>query len=38
MLIGEVVGSVVATQKDQRMEALKLLVVRVHDHENQPTE
>ena len=38
MLIGQVVGSVVATQKDQRLEALKLLVVRVHDHENHPTE
>jgi ethanolamine utilization protein EutN/carbon dioxide concentrating mechanism protein CcmL len=38
MLIGQVVGSVVATQKDQRLEALKLLVVQVHDHENQPTE
>lgn len=38
MLIGHVVGSVVATQKDERMAALKLLVVRVHDHANQPTE
>ena len=38
MLIGEVVGSVVATQKDERMTALKLLVVRVRDHENHPTE
>ena len=38
MLIGKVVGSVVATQKDARLAALKLLVVRVHDHENRPTE
>ena len=38
MLIGEVVGSVVASQKDERLESLKLLVVRVHDHENRPTE
>lgn len=38
MLIGRVVGSVVATQKDARMEALKLLVVQVHDQENRPTE
>ena len=38
MLIGQVVGSVVATQKDERLEALKLLVVRVHDHQNAPTE
>lgn len=38
MLIGRVVGSVVATQKDARMEALKLLVVQVHDHENRPTD
>jgi microcompartment protein CcmK/EutM len=34
MLIGQVVGSVVATQKDERMHTLKLLVVRVHDHQN----
>lgn len=38
MLIGRVVGSVVATQKDERLEALKLLVVQVHDHENRPVE
>lgn len=38
MLIGRVVGSVVATQKDQRLEALKLLVVQVHDHENHATD
>jgi microcompartment protein CcmK/EutM len=38
VLIGQVVGSVVATQKDERLGALKLLVVRVHDHENKPAE
>jgi ethanolamine utilization protein EutN/carbon dioxide concentrating mechanism protein CcmL len=38
VLIGTVVGSVVATQKDERMGALKLLVVRVLDHQNRPTE
>jgi len=38
MLIGQVVGSVVATQKEERLTALKLLVVRVHDPENRPTE
>ena len=38
MLIGQVVGSVVASQKDERLAALKLLVVRVHDQENRPTE
>jgi len=37
MLIGQVVGSVVATQKDPGLAALKLLVVRVHDQENRPT-
>jgi ethanolamine utilization protein EutN/carbon dioxide concentrating mechanism protein CcmL len=37
MLIGQVVGSVVATQKEERLVALKLLVVRVHDQENRPT-
>jgi len=38
MLIGQVVGSVVATQKDERLETLKLLVVQVHDHRNQATD
>ncbi len=37
MLIGKIVGSVVATQKDEKLEGRKLLVVQVHDHENQPT-
>jgi len=31
MLIGKVVGSVVATRKDEKLENLKLLVVQVHD-------
>lgn len=38
MLIGQVVGSVVASQKDERLAALKLLIVRVHDESNSPTE
>ena len=36
MLIAKVVGSVVATRKDEKLENLKLLVCQVHDHENQP--
>ena len=36
MRIGKVVGSVVATQKDERLEALKLLVVQVYSHEHEP--
>ncbi len=31
-------GSVVASQKDEKLEGLKLLVVQVHDHENTPKE
>lgn len=38
MLIGRVVGSVVATRKDEKLENLKLLVVQVHDPQNQPTD
>ena len=38
MLIGEVVGSVVSTRKDEQLEAFKLLVVQVHDHANKPKE
>lgn len=38
MQIGKVVGSVVATQKDDRLAQLKLLLVQVHDHENKPRE
>lgn len=36
MLIGRVVGSVVATRKDEKMENRKLLLVQVHDHNNKP--
>ena len=36
MLIGKVVGSVVATQKDEKLESLKLLVLQIHDHQNLP--
>ena len=38
MLIGKVVGSVVATRKDEKLENLKLLVVQVHDQANEPTD
>jgi ethanolamine utilization protein EutN/carbon dioxide concentrating mechanism protein CcmL len=36
MLIGKVVGSVVATQKDEKLVDRKFLVVQVHDHTNAP--
>jgi ethanolamine utilization protein EutN/carbon dioxide concentrating mechanism protein CcmL len=36
MLIGKVVGSVVATRKDEKLENRKLLLVQVHDHKNAP--
>jgi microcompartment protein CcmK/EutM len=36
MLIGRVVGSVVATRKDEKLEDRKLLVVQVHDQANRP--
>lgn len=36
MLIGKVVGSVVATRKDEKLANLKLLVVQVHDQANKP--
>jgi microcompartment protein CcmK/EutM len=38
MLIGKVVGSVVATQKDEKLEGRKFLLVQVHDHHNEPTQ
>jgi len=36
MLIGKVVGSVVATRKDEKLEHQKLLLVQVHDQNNKP--
>ena len=36
MLIGEVVGSVVSSRKDEQLESFKLLVVQDRDHSNQP--
>jgi ethanolamine utilization protein EutN/carbon dioxide concentrating mechanism protein CcmL len=36
MLIGKVVGSVVATRKDEKLQSQKLLVVQVHDQNNKP--
>jgi microcompartment protein CcmK/EutM len=38
MLIGQVVGSVVATQKDEKLANRKLLLVQVHDLNNEPKE
>ena len=38
MKIGKVVGSVVATQKDDKLENVKLLVVQVHSHQNESTD
>ena len=38
MLIAKVVGSVVATRKDDKLEQQKLLVCQVHDHNNAPVE
>jgi ethanolamine utilization protein EutN/carbon dioxide concentrating mechanism protein CcmL len=36
MLLGRVVGTVVATRKDEKLEGLKLLIVQVHDVQNKP--
>ena len=36
MLIGKVVGSVVATQKDERLGGLKLLVVQACSQDGEP--
>ena len=36
MLIGKVIGSVVATQKDEKLEGRTLLVVQVHNQQNKP--
>ena len=36
MLIAKVVGSVVATRKDEKLEQQKLLVCQVHGHDNSP--
>jgi len=38
MLIGNVVGSVVATQKDEKLTGHKLLLVQKHDHRNEATQ
>lgn len=38
MIIGKVIGSVVATQKDDKMRDLKFLIVQRHDHNNKPIE
>ena len=36
MMIAKVVGSVVATQKDEKLENCKLLIVQVHDPQGKP--
>jgi ethanolamine utilization protein EutN/carbon dioxide concentrating mechanism protein CcmL len=38
MLIGKVVGSVVATRKDEKLSNQKLLLVQVHDQQNKAKE
>lgn len=38
MLIGKVVGSVVSTRKDEKLEGRKLLVVQVHNQANVPVD
>ena len=38
MLIGRVIGSVVSTQKDEKMRDMKLLLVQRHDPANRPLE
>jgi ethanolamine utilization protein EutN/carbon dioxide concentrating mechanism protein CcmL len=38
MLLGKVVGSVVSTRKDEKIEGRKLLVVQVHNQRNEPQE
>ncbi len=35
MLIAKVVGSVVATQKDEKLANTKLLVCQIHNHKNE---
>jgi microcompartment protein CcmK/EutM len=36
VLLGRVVGTVVATRKDEKLDGLTLLVVQVHDIQNKP--
>jgi len=38
MLMGKVIGSVVSTRKDEKIEGRKLLVVQVHNQRNEPQE
>lgn len=37
MLLGKVIGTVVATRKDPQLEGLKLLLVKVADLDGKPT-
>ena len=36
MQVGQVVGTLVATRKDEKLQNQKLLVVQVHDQSNKP--
>ena len=36
MLIGKVVGSVVSTRKDEKLESQKLLLLQIFDQQNKP--
>jgi len=36
MLIGKVVGSVVSTRKDEKLEREELLLLQIHDQQNAP--
>lgn len=38
MLIGKVVGSVVSTRKDEKLEGQKLLLLQIFDQQNKPKE
>ena len=37
MIVGEVVGTIVATRKEERLEGLKLQIVKVKDMDLEPT-
>jgi ethanolamine utilization protein EutN/carbon dioxide concentrating mechanism protein CcmL len=38
MILGKVIGSVVSTQKDEKMRDMKFLIVQRHDAMNRPLE
>lgn len=37
MIVGEVVGTIVATRKEERLEGLKLQIIKVKDMDLEPT-